>query len=254
MLTKCLTHSTSDAARDEDGTSQNCDVFTEKIVCHCGRKIKSRSGSACKTEEGKRARCPCARSGRLCTAECRCRFLCMNTQGELKARESNGCRCGEEKYKRTKDLEFVSCIDVEGKRMTKCPCYSGGRACHERCRCFNCKNSFGATDRPYRIPTPKRSGPQEPKMVGCRCGESGKHKDPWFMACVDVQGKRAIKSTRCPCFKAGVQCNKYCKCYNCKNRFSDSDGIPLPKKFCTVATAASNAKEYSDVDVNAWLS
>ena len=214
-------------------------MWAENVSCYCGRKIKSRDASSC-TTEGKRARCPCLRNGRSCTAKCKCRF-CGNRP--RKERSATGCRCGEEKYKRTNDPDFVSCIDSEGKRKTKCPCYSSGTGCYDRCRCLNCKNSFGATDRPFRIPQPKPPGKPVPKIVGCRCGEGRKDPNPGFLACVDVQGKRSTKATRCPCFRAGIVCQEYCKCLNCQN-YGDDDGSSSPKRLCTVTVVLDSVEEY----------
>lgn len=202
--------------------------------CSCGTKIRTRGVLACgKTEEGKRVRCPCARSGKLCTKKCRCR-RCSNMPfgrgGKMTL--SAGCRCGEDTYRRTKNLGFVACVDIKGKRQTKCPCYSVQQGCDEKCRCFNCQNSFGASNRPFIVPQPrtKRTGP---RLVGCRCGEERKNVDPEFEACVDVQRKTTIKKTRCPCFRAGAACQEYCKCFNCRNSpclSNKTEEIPIPKR------------------------
>lgn len=219
MLIKFLTHFNLDAAAGR--TKRSRAALEEDKGCTCGRKIKSRNEFACgNTDEGQHSRCPCARRGKLCTEKCRCRH-CINTQSEIKAAEkSKGCRCGEDKYRRTKDVAFVSCADVQGKRMTKCPCYSDGKGCDMKCRCVNCGNSFGASNRPFRIPQPRIPGPKEPKIIGCRCGEERRNKDPWFVACFDVKGQRA---SRCPCYRGGVGCEEYCKCVNCRNCYNASD-------------------------------
>ena len=217
------------------GASGSRDASLADKGCRCGAKIRIRGVSAC-GKEGKRVRCPCVRSGRLCTEKCKCR-RCSNMlfrrggKTTLKRRTA-GCRCGEDIYRRTKNLGFVACVDVKGKRQTKCPCYSIEQGCDEKCKCFNCQNSFGASNRPFILPTPrtKRSGP---RIIGCRCGQERKNVDPEFEACVDLQGNTSIRKTRCPCFRAGAACHEYCKCFNCKNSpclLNEAEEIPIPPK------------------------
>ena len=218
----------ADGARKTRRTRDD-DARLETMSCCCGSKIKSRSHSSCKMEEGQRIRCSCLRSSRFCTAKCKCRGCC-NLNEEARAQVTRGCRCGEDRYRRTKELEFVTCADVQGRRMSKCPCYSNGRGCDNKCRCINCENVFGASNRPFKIPQPKRSRMSEPVIIGCRCGEERKTIDPDFVACNNVQGQR---KSRCPCFRAGKGCSEYCKCFNCKNNFgisSKAGEIPLPKR------------------------
>lgn len=203
--------------------------------CQCGRRLKTRGLVACgKKADKQRTRCPCARSGRHCTDKCRCR-RCSNLPEGKKMAKSNGCRCGQDTYRRTKSLEFVACVDVEGKRRTKCPCYGSGQGCDdEKCRCFNCRNTFGPLSRPFTLPVPRKPGP---RIVGCRCGQERKFSSPGFEACIDLlapgKGNKSHRKTRCPCFRGGMQCKEYCQCYNCKNNSSPSveaEEVPSPKR------------------------
>lgn len=129
------------------------DEETVKVKgCTCGSNLKSRSDTSCKTQEGRSSRCPCVRAGIACMEHCKCR-KCSNTCGEKKFKLKS-CRCGEER--KTKDPGFVSCIDIEGKKNTRCPCFSTDQGCSERCRCFNCKNSFGPSIKIKKVSQPKR--------------------------------------------------------------------------------------------------
>ena len=56
------------------------------------------------------------------------------------------CRCGE--GKKSTHQGFVSCVDIKGKRNTRCPCFGSGQGCSESCHCVNCKNSFGTSNHP----------------------------------------------------------------------------------------------------------
>ena len=48
-----------------------------------------------------------------------------------------GCRCGVSSTDRS------SCVDVEGKRRSKCKCFKANVGCSGNCRCFNCQNPHG---------------------------------------------------------------------------------------------------------------
>ena len=85
--------------------------------------------------------------------KCKCR-KCSNTINGEKKLKSKSCRCGEER--KAKDPGFVSCIDIEGKKRTRCPCFSTRQGCSERCRCFNCNNSFGSPIKINKVSQPKR--------------------------------------------------------------------------------------------------
>ena len=123
--------------------------------CSCGSKVKLRDQLSCKKEEGKTSKCPCVRKGEPCKRKCKCRH-CSNNNIELKGERKRGCRCGEER--KTKDPSFVSCIDLEGKKMSRCPCYGNKARCDDTCKCYNCRNTFGArsTDKIEDAPKLKR--------------------------------------------------------------------------------------------------
>lgn len=102
------------------------------ICCNCGRNQKSRVKS-CLAK-----RCPCVAAEQKCNTGCKC-IGCVN---QIAAKDSV-CRCGEGR----KDVNYTSCHDRPGgKRKSKCPCFSQGRACTNKCRCFQCKNDFGTRD------------------------------------------------------------------------------------------------------------
>ena len=64
-----------------------------------------------------------------------------------------------EKSAKPKDPSFVSCTDMEGKKITRCPCYVNGGKCNEIFKCYNCGNTVGArnTDRRQdNVQTPER--------------------------------------------------------------------------------------------------
>ena len=60
--------------------------------------------------------------------------------------------------KKTKNAETVSCIDVNGRNRTKCPCFAAGLGC-KGCKCYNCQNSFGIN----KISTPTQEKGQQRK-------------------------------------------------------------------------------------------
>lgn len=141
-----------EADNSNETTSQKEE--TSKVKgCTCGNKLKSRHETSCKTQEGQSSRCPCVRKGILCMEQCKCQKCSNTTSGEKKPKLKL-CRCGE--ARKTKDPGFVSCIDIEGKKNTKCPCFSTRHGCSERCRCFNCNNSFGSSLRIKKVSQPKR--------------------------------------------------------------------------------------------------
>ena len=107
----------------------------EKPKCgSCGRNQKTRVKS-CTAR-----RCPCVAAEHKCTRRCKC-IGCVNQIAALA--KGSVCRCGEGKRS---DLTFTSCHDKPGQRKTKCPCFSQGRACTNKCRCFHCKNDFCTRD------------------------------------------------------------------------------------------------------------
>ena len=76
---------------------------------------------------------------------------------KAKGRKSTQCRCGE--AKKGHDVEqTVSCVDITGRKRTKCPCFTAGLAC-KGCKCYSCKNSFGKN----AIDTPTKGNGQEKK-------------------------------------------------------------------------------------------
>ena len=87
---------------------------------------------------------------------CKCRHCGNNKIGLQKTEDKRWCRCGEER--KTKDPSFVSCVDVEGKKMSRCPCYAKEAKCCKSCKCYNCGNTFGArnTDKIEEVPKIKR--------------------------------------------------------------------------------------------------
>ena len=88
------------------------------------------------------SRCPCVRKEEICTRYCKCRH-CSNNAGVKKIVK---CRCGE--GKKSTHQGFVSCVDIKGKRNTRCPCFGSGQGCSESCRCVNCKKSFDTSNHP----------------------------------------------------------------------------------------------------------
>ena len=105
--------------------------------CGCGRnrKIRTKSCIELPMRERKGRSCPCSIAKRKCTAKCKC-IGC----GNQNSAKDTQCRCGV--GKRNKD-NSTSCHDKPDSRKTKCPCFSQGRACAFKCRCFNCRNDFG---------------------------------------------------------------------------------------------------------------
>ena len=57
--------------------------------------------------------------------------------------KSTSCRCGEWKKSKFQGTENSSCVDIVGKRRTKCPCYAIGKACDDHCSAYSCGNSYG---------------------------------------------------------------------------------------------------------------
>ena len=117
--------------------------------CSCGCQVKL-SQMSCKPAEGQTSRCPCVRKGEICTRYCKCRH-CSNNAGVKKIVK---CRCGE--GKKSTHQGFVSCVDIKGKRNTRCPCFGSGQGCSESCHCVNCKNSFGTSNHPQSTNSIKR--------------------------------------------------------------------------------------------------
>ena len=116
--------------RDNSDETTSHEEETGKVKgCTCGSNLKSRRETSCKTQEGQSSRCPCVRKGIPCMEHCKCR-KCSNTTSREKKPTLKSCRCGEER--KTKDPGFVSCIDIEGKKNTRCPCFSTRQGCSER--------------------------------------------------------------------------------------------------------------------------
>lgn len=113
-------------------TVSSMDTEDTLKCCSCGRNQKTRVKS-CSSRL-----CPCVAAEHKCTAGCKC-IGCVN---RIAAKDSV-CRCGEGKRN---DFTFTSCHDKPGQRKTKCPCFSQGRACTNKCRCFHCENDFGTRD------------------------------------------------------------------------------------------------------------
>lgn len=105
--------------------------------CSCGRnrKIRTKSYIAHPLRDRKGRSCLCSIAKRKCTAKCKC-IGC----GNKNSAKDTQYRCGA--GKRNGD-NSTSCHDKLGGRKTKCPCFSQGRACGYKCRCFNCINDFG---------------------------------------------------------------------------------------------------------------
>lgn len=106
-------------------------------VCHCGRKAKSRSERFCVPTE--KSRCPCVLKKIRCQAKCKC-FNCDNYK---RVNEKLSCRCGESTASNKQNPERKSCTDEPGQRRTRCPCYSNGRSCSNKCSCNKCGNDYG---------------------------------------------------------------------------------------------------------------
>lgn len=107
-------------------------------VCACGKKSNGKRANCIKGEE--KSRCSCVIRGASCTRKCRCR-TCQNKETNEDKEEppkSTGCRCGM-----NKKGNFQSCVDIEGQRKTKCPCFRVGSGCTSNlCFCKKCNNPF----------------------------------------------------------------------------------------------------------------
>lgn len=70
--------------------------------------------------------------------KCKC-LNCKNKQpGSV---PQGGCRWGEGMEKSEDEIKG-SCVDIPGKRPSKCPCYAKGTSCLEKCKCKGHDNSF----------------------------------------------------------------------------------------------------------------
>lgn len=83
------------------------------------------------------SRCPCLKIGKNCSSNCKC-TNCANSKAPMK-KPVTWCRCGEATKGGT-----TSCVDVQGKRDTKCKCFRSKNLCGKLCFCKGCKNQYGA--------------------------------------------------------------------------------------------------------------
>ena len=58
------------------------------------------------------------------------------------------------------------CVDLVGKRRTKCPCYSIGKACDDHCSSYSCGNSYGKKEESKKdFPSRKRKMVSSPPSL-----------------------------------------------------------------------------------------
>ena len=80
--------------------------------------------------------------------------------------KSTSCRCGESKKSKFQGTENSSCVDIVGKRRTKCPCYAIGKACDDHCTCYSCGNSYGKKEESKKdFPSRKRKMVSSPPSL-----------------------------------------------------------------------------------------
>lgn len=50
----------------------------------------------------------------------------------------------------------MACVDLEGvrgrRKRTRCPCFKGGIACNEYCKCHNCNNNSNVSNAAEEVP------------------------------------------------------------------------------------------------------
>ena len=86
---------------------------------------------------------------------------------------------GSRRQSKFQGAENSSCVDIVGKRRTKCPCYAIGKACDDHCSCYNCGNSYGKKEESKKdFPSRKRKmGSSPPSLKRTRTskvlGEQG---------------------------------------------------------------------------------
>ena len=129
--------------------------------------MKSRDQLSCNVATTSKSHCPCVLKKRLCEPH-KCKWLnCANKilQGE-KVGKSTSCRCGESKKSKFQGTDNSLCVDLVGKRRTKCPCYSIGKACDDHCFSYSCGNSYGKKEESKKdFPSRKRKMVSSPPSL-----------------------------------------------------------------------------------------
>ena len=129
--------------------------------------MKSRDKLSCNAATTRKSRCPCVLNKRLCEPrKCKCLNCANKTQQGEKVGKSTSCRCGESKKSKFQGTENSSCVDIVGKRRTKCPCYATGKACDDHCSCYSCGNSYGKKEESKKdFPSRKRKMVSSPPSL-----------------------------------------------------------------------------------------
>ena len=129
--------------------------------------MKSRDQLSCNVATTSKSHCPCVLKKRLCEPH-KCKWLnCANkiVQGE-KVGKSTSCPCGESKKSKFQGTDNSLCVDLVGKRRTKCPCYSIGKACDDHCFSYSCGSSYGKKEESKKdFPSRKRKMVSSPPSL-----------------------------------------------------------------------------------------
>lgn len=92
--------------------------------------------------------CPCFRKGVVCGALCKC-IGCENKLiNKDKVTEIREIKLSQTKSYVISSIDEV-CCHCKGSFCQKayCPCYKNKKGCGPNCKCFNCKNKYGAKKR-----------------------------------------------------------------------------------------------------------
>lgn len=116
----------------ERGGKVPFDVSKSRPICNCTK-------SQCL-----KLYCACFREGLVCSQKCKCTH-CMNTivnkDEVMKRRNQKIIRLKEEK-----DETFCNCR-MSFCEKSYCICARNEKGCSSMCKCFHCKNKFGAKDK-----------------------------------------------------------------------------------------------------------